>query len=70
MKQFNYELDYSRIKDLRIQKNLSQKEIANLVGISDMELISAISIGYPDEKPKQKPRKKLNEILEWYEDGK
>ena len=48
----------------------TQKEIANLVGISDMELISAISIGYPDEKPKQKPRKKLNEILEWYEDGK
>ena len=35
-----------------------------------MELISAISIGYPDENPKQRPRKKLNEILEWwYEDG-
>ncbi len=27
-----------------------------------MELIS---IGYPDETPKQRPRKKLNEILEW-----
>ena len=35
-----------------------------------MELISAISIGYPDEKPKQRSRKKLNEILEWYDDGK
>lgn len=48
----------------------TQKEIANLVGKEDMELISAVSIGYPDESPKQRPRKKLNEILEWYEDEK
>ena len=34
MKQFNYELDYSRIKDLRLQKKLSQKEIATYLGIS------------------------------------
>lgn len=34
MKQFNYELNYSRIKDLRLQKKLSQKEIANYLGIS------------------------------------
>ena len=45
----------------------TQKEIAKLVGKDDMELISAISIGYPDEKPKQRARKKLNEIMEWYE---
>lgn len=45
----------------------TQKEIAKLVGKDDMELISAISIGYPDENPKQRTRKKLNEILEWYE---
>ena len=44
----------------------TQKEIANLVGKNDMELISAISIGYPDENPKQRLRKKLNEVLEWY----
>ena len=48
----------------------TQKEIANLVNKNDMELISAISIGYPDENPKQRPRKKLNEILEWYENEK
>jgi len=48
----------------------TQKEIAHLAGKDDMELISAISIGYPDEDPKQRPRKKLNEILEWYEDEK
>ena len=44
----------------------TQKEIAKLVGYENMELISAISIGYPDESPKQRPRKKLNEVLEWY----
>ncbi len=43
----------------------TQKEIAKLVGYEDMELISAISIGYPDENPKQRPRKELNQILGW-----
>ena len=44
----------------------TQKEIAKLVNHEDMELISAISIGYPNEEPKQRPRKELKEILEWY----
>lgn len=44
----------------------TKKEIANLVGKDDMDLICAIAIGYPDEKPNQRPRKDLNEILEWY----
>ncbi len=34
MKQFNYELDYSRIKDLRLKNNLMQKDVADLLGIS------------------------------------
>ena len=33
-----------------------------------MELISAIAVGYADEQPKQRPRKKLEEILKWYEE--
>lgn len=45
----------------------AKKEIASLVGHEDMEVISAISIGYPNESPNQRPRKKLSEILEWYE---
>lgn len=44
----------------------SQKEIAKLVGYENKELISAISVGYTDETPKQRPRKKLEEILKWY----
>lgn len=43
----------------------TRKEIAKLVGYEDMELISAISIGYPDENPEPRPRKKLNEVLKW-----
>ena len=43
----------------------SREEIAKLVEHEDMELISAISIGYPDENPQRKLRKNLNEILEW-----
>lgn len=44
----------------------SQKEIAKLVGYENMELISAIAVGYAYEQPKQRPRKKLEEILKWY----
>ena len=45
----------------------TQKEIAKLIGYEDMEVISAISIGYPNQSPKQRPRKELKEILEWME---
>lgn len=45
-----------------------QKEIAKLIGYENMEVISAISIGYTDENPKPRPRKKLNGVLEWYKD--
>lgn len=44
----------------------TSSEIALFVGRSDIELVCAISIGYPDEKPKQRPRKKLSEILQWF----
>ncbi len=43
----------------------TQKEIAKLVG-EEKELICAISIGYPNQEPHQRPRKELNEILKWY----
>ena len=45
-KMYNYELDYSRIKDLRIERNLTQQDIANLLEInqstySKFELLKA-----------------------------
>lgn len=42
------------------------KDIAKLIGYDDKEVISAISVGYPNESPNRRPRKRLNEILEWY----
>lgn len=44
----------------------TQKEIAKLVKHEDLEVISAISIGFPNENPTARPRKNLSEILEWY----
>lgn len=43
----------------------TKKEIAKLVHHENTDIISAISIGYPDECPKQRPRKQLTEVLEW-----
>lgn len=43
-----------------------QKKIARLINHEDMEVISAISIGYAAESPEQRSRKKLDEVLEWY----
>ncbi len=45
----------------------AQKEIAKEIGHENMEMICAIAIGYPAENPEQRMRKKLREILEWYE---
>ena len=46
MRKYNYELDYSRIKELRIENNLSQNEIADFLNInqstySKFELVKA-----------------------------
>lgn len=32
---------------------------------TDKELIAAIALGYPNEAPKARPRKTLNEVVEW-----
>lgn len=43
----------------------SEKEILELINYRNAEIISAISIGYPNQEPHPRPRKELNEILEW-----
>ena len=40
-------------------------EIANLVNHGDMELNCAVALGYANQSPKQRPRKNLNDIVEW-----
>lgn len=41
------------------------QEIANLVNHGDMELNCAVALGYANQAPKQRPRKQLNDIIEW-----
>ena len=43
----------------------AQNDILKLINYENMELISSIAIGYPNEVPVSRPRKKLNEIIEW-----
>ncbi len=43
-----------------------QKDIAKLIGHENMQVISAISIGYSNQEPNRRPRKELKEILEWF----
>lgn len=44
----------------------TKDQIANILNMSHMDLISAISIGYYSESPLPKIKKKLNDILYWY----
>ncbi len=42
-----------------------QKEIAELVNHPELEVNSAISIGYSNQSPNARPRKELKGIVEW-----
>lgn len=42
-----------------------EKEINELLNIKDLHLISGITIGYKNESPEARPRKEINEVLEW-----
>lgn len=41
------------------------QEIADLMNHGNMELNCAVALGYANQSPKQRPRKNLNEIIEW-----
>lgn len=41
-------------------------KIASYFGKKNLELNCALSIGILNEKPKSRPRKKLDDIIEWY----
>jgi nitroreductase len=42
----------------------AQREITRVVGRSD-ELVAAIALGYPAESPPARPRRKLEEVVDW-----
>lgn len=43
-----------------------QNEIRPILNIpSDKYVVGVVTLGYPDEKPKARPRKKLGEIIHY-----
>lgn len=42
-----------------------EEELAKLLNHEDMELNCALLLGYPSQFPKMRPRKKLEDIIEW-----
>lgn len=44
-----------------------EKEILDMINHDDMELVSSLVIGYPNQELKMRPRKALEEIMEYYE---
>lgn len=42
------------------------KEVATMLGHKDLELNCAVSLGIANQNPKQRPRKNLKDIVEWY----
>ena len=44
------------------------EDVAKMLGHEDMELNCALALGYASQFPKMRPRKKLEDIIEWYED--
>lgn len=43
-------------------------DVAKMLGHEDMELNCALALGYANQSPKQRPRKELNKIMEWYDE--
>ena len=47
-------------------KDKVAEDVAKLVGHENMELNCAVSFGIANQNPKQRPRKELKDIVEWY----
>ena len=43
------------------------RQVEDMIGYKDLELNCAVILGIPNENPKKRPRKKLNDIVEWFE---
>lgn len=41
------------------------EKVAKMLGHGDLELNCAVSLGIPNQCPKPRPRKKLEDIIEW-----
>ena len=44
------------------------EDVAKMLNHENMELNCALAIGYANQSPKQRPRKELKDIVEWYDE--
>lgn len=44
------------------------EDVAKMLNHENMELNCALAIGYSNQNPKQRPRKELKDIVEWYDE--
>ena len=42
------------------------KDVARMIGHPNMDLNCALSLGYANQEPEMRPRKKLEDMVEWY----
>lgn len=54
------------IGSLWIRDTVCVAEVADMLGHGDMELNCAVALGMPNQNPAPRPRKELNDIVEWY----
>ena len=40
-----------------------KSDVAKYLGYGDLEIVSVVAIGYPNQDPKPRPRKELNEVI-------
>lgn len=43
-------------------------DIVKMLDYENMELNCALALGYANQKPKQRPRKELKDIVKWYDE--
>lgn len=43
-------------------------DIVKMLDYENMELNCALALGYANQKPKQRPRKELKDIVNWYDE--
>ena len=40
-----------------------KEDVAKYLGYGDWEIVSVVAIGYPNQDPKPRPRKELNDVI-------
>ena len=69
MKQLNCLKKTNKNKEV-VEWLLGSLLVTKMLGHQDMEFNCVLALGYANQLPKMQPRKKLEDIMDWYENGK